>query len=386
MTISNGGTRVRFVDDERLDIIDAERMQTFGEQWAAQNLGILGLCSGVVGDPPTFTYSTITTRLTIGPCVLAYSEVDPATGALSTATVVYDPTNPAQPTMAPIVGPFAGSTAVLWAQRSEVAAQSETRRKWDTGTGTEVAFATETVYVGVTSAQAAPVGVVPAGTGWFPFAKITAWSGAPTTPTVVPLSIWDGEFQGTNLGNASVMTPFPYLPTANVVGGTTLSRGLANLLMKVRASLAKLIDSSDGTAWWDTTGLTRGMTQVDAILDPVENSPITVASCVYRWTGAGYSAIVGKNIVLPTLNPGVGVIDVKMSLPTGWNKAGVQATVVGDTGSAAYPTYRIVTPQQPDDWTSLGGDDWQIRVYQYDVDSLALADGPFSISVQAFAP
>ena len=251
MTISNGGTRVRFVDDERLDIIDAERMQTFGEQWAAQNLGMLGLCSGVVGDPPTFTYSTITTRLTIGRCVMAYSEVDPATGAMSTATVVYDPTNPAQPVMAPIVGPLAPDPAVLWARRSEVAAQSETRRKWDTGTGTEVAFATETVYVGVTSAQAAPVGVVPAGTGWFPFAKITSWAGAPLVPTVVPLSIWDGEFQGTNLGNAAVMTPFPYLPTANVVAGTTLSRGLANLLMKVRMSLAQIMDAALGKAWWE---------------------------------------------------------------------------------------------------------------------------------------
>lgn len=184
-----GGDRVRFVDDERLDMPDAESLHELnydyisdlaaalfgGSRFSGATLPVGGTLSRLSFDATTPSATTI-----YGPdgtstrkAMFFYSYANQS-GYHEAQVLVYDPARTGQQTTVDLSSYTAGDTPYIWAKRVDYNTAVDTRKKWVTGSpGSETTFslATRERYVisfEVTATASAPSADV----GWFCVARV----------------------------------------------------------------------------------------------------------------------------------------------------------------------------------------------------------------------
>ena len=329
-TIDRAGDRSRWISQERYDIQDITNDAALNEALIMRQGGIMGKCAGIVGTPPTFTWNAVTQRLAVGACILAYSTDDGNGYENQFATVRYDPAQAWQTQQAPNLGAYsvAGIPCTLWAQRTAGAADSETRRVWSAGA--ETAQTVDVVYREKVIMTATAV-TNPAPFPWFPFAKVT-WNAG--TPIVVPLDLFDGDFQGSTLGNASTMTAFPVTATKNLVGNLVISKGLVPLLKVMRQSLAQILDTTLATPWWLSPpggGLTQLSTTATGLQtqlnDRGNKAAVIMQTDVVGTPSISYSSVFGGG-TLAIFSYVTGTYTFTLNFPGGVSAAAVKGLVI----------------------------------------------------------
>lgn len=189
------GDLVRLEDDERLDIPDARRLQSFVYEALADAIGgTFGPCYGVLSEP---AFGAVVGAVTIGECVLV--GIKAATGGSKRFRGGVFPYNPASSYQA-------GNTTInlsayqspeafpyLWFCRRELEADIETRVR-HVG-GVESTYAPKTTrrqYIGfgATTDFSTPPNETE---DWFIFARVTGWSGVfpNKVPAIEPVHIFD---------------------------------------------------------------------------------------------------------------------------------------------------------------------------------------------------
>lgn len=263
--------KVRFDSQERLDIPDALALQQLGYDYDAAELGgLLGLINaddelqgGSLFAGGCITVPTIDTTdpasIVVGPFTLMQIERT-ATGKI-TSQVVLCPGG--------YVTALAGAspaTPWLWFRREESEGTAATRRKW--ATTKEAAYSPNTRLMESADIDRAATSRPATDTtwGWFPWAKVTGWTGP--TPTIALLSAWDSFDSGADPGEKT-WDAGPVLLTND-----ESYQSLRGLLFYMRLALARQRDSDDGTAW--TSAPPRGLKQLDADLTAAEADVATV--------------------------------------------------------------------------------------------------------------
>jgi hypothetical protein len=250
------GDRVQLYDDERYDVVDADRVQTLLHDY----LELLGAMFGVTqgGTLTLLLWDTTTLASIPVPEGLFFTGALSGAGGLAVGKVVrHDPTLPGQTSTINLSGQEPG-TPYIWARRTEVDSDLESRRQWDGGAGDEVTFTPNTkkverVVFGVG-------GTTPDGnSGWFKIARVVAW--AASKPAIQNLHPFDWAWDGINGSNATVGLVW------NTFGKVM---GAGPLLAHLARSLAVIQDKSGGKRWDDLPA--RDLTELDADLAAVEGT------------------------------------------------------------------------------------------------------------------
>ena len=364
--ITRAGDSVRYVAQERVDLPDfMDQSDTVRMALAVLQSGIMGQCAGIVGKPPPFVWNAGPKTLTVGTagppavgCTLGYGTETGSYGASQFACVAYEPGSAWQPSALSIpLGAFhdTDTPCVLWARRSQAQADSATRIVWSGGA--ETATPVNTVVRETLAMGASAVGSPPAWP-WFPFAKITAWVAG--VPTVAPLSIWDGVFQGAQLGDAAIMTAYPNIATGLHTPGGNVAYGLGKLALLMRNTLARLIKADGTVPWYDTSDVTMGVEDLAPYASVLKGSAmLPIAGAVVKFTaGPTYTLDVTYHCT-GIANPGTGITVVTFTVPTGW------IPLYGVTTPTTYPApVCFVGAAYPVFVAShVGYDEWTIEVH-----------------------
>ena len=208
--------RVKLVQDERLDIVDANRLQTMVYEYAAQALaGIIGLGNGVLTRPvATTVFDAIGIRqttfskffmvqATAGMAEFGAGAAGAGNDVLESdlTALVYDPADPNQTfdKLSPQAYAANEDTPSLWARWVEADTDVDTRRKWSVGDVAEIAFATETKVRKVIHFELNKGKPNDQGDGgpWFRIGKIHSWEGV--APVKQPRYTFFSPFDVQNL-------------------------------------------------------------------------------------------------------------------------------------------------------------------------------------------
>jgi len=230
------GDLVRLEDDERLDIPDARRLQSFTYEAVADALGALfGECSGVLSVP---VFGETVGAVTIGECMLAGFKRRPGSNTRVRGGLFhYNPASPYQ----------AGNTTLnlsayqspeafpyLWFCRRELEADVETRVRHIGGV--ESTYAPKTTrrqYIGFGATT--DLNTPPNETeDWFVFARVVSWSGVNPNkvPTIQPISVFD---RGHRLGAVNAAS------LSDLIGRYSLLTGFLDSSGGIETGIAKVI-------------------------------------------------------------------------------------------------------------------------------------------------
>lgn len=178
-----GGDRVRFEDDERLDIPDALALQELNYEYTSDvAAAIVGGSKAnnaplpVGGTMSRLVFNTSTPSATTirGPqgqsnskALFLYTYLA-QTGYGESQVLIYDPSKSGQQNTINLSGYTSGQTVYIWAKRFDQFTDWDTRKKWDTVSGAEEPFGMSTrerytIDFGVTTTTSAPGTDV----GWF---------------------------------------------------------------------------------------------------------------------------------------------------------------------------------------------------------------------------
>ncbi len=265
MTTLKTSAKVNFESQERLDlpdlntIMDNPRDALVETQGALGGARILGSTAavGVSGSLSQITFNTATLASTVieGPLSLInYLEVQP--GQHEGQVVLYDPSATGQQTTIDLT-PFSGGalTPYIWARRVDLPTNADTRRKWDTGSGSEIVFslATEIGYR-VEFEPSLSDKRTASEPEWFVIAKVESWAGL--VPTIRTWSPLDCGRDPSTLPNVTWSTN----PLSNAPLGYNQAFSL------LASMLVSLQDTTFGTHFLNTT-FTRGIKQINSQID-----------------------------------------------------------------------------------------------------------------------
>lgn len=182
---------IQLLDDERLDIVDIERLQELVDEYVARALGaFVGFSSGTLS---TIAFDTADpANVGIGECLLWRGVAAGTEGRLAEGRIIrHDPTLPSQTSVVDLSAYVAGEgTPWLWAKRVQVDSDTETRRQWDVGAGVEASITIPTKLVERVSFDVG-VEAPEAGVGWFKFARVTSWTDG--LPNITARHAWDPD-------------------------------------------------------------------------------------------------------------------------------------------------------------------------------------------------
>ena len=389
--------------DMRLDLPDAAAIQEFVQDTIVRTMGgLLGLASGVLtvptltavvaADPP----GPASVVLTIGSCLL-FDAQSAGNNAVDGRVLRHVFGDPNQTSILDVTSMQAGGVlGVLWARRVEITMDQDLRKRWDVLSGVERSFAPNTrrrervqfqATIGFATVPTAAAGTEP----WFPFARITAWSGgggAGSAPTLRAISVWDGHGNaGADVGD--VDTNLDLL----AVAATGANFALVKLLRIMRTVVAAHLDSTSASAW--NTGPTRGLSQLNTALSPIEAGleqtgvigslgwyPIAVARIAYDGLAAANSYTTQGNkrgfSDVNIVRSGVGGVDMVFDAGTltGYNIVAAIVTGEGNGNASFGAEPKAVGAAAP--YAATGG----VRVNILDL-AAVLSDRAFMIVVFA---
>jgi len=300
MAVDTMGDVVNITDDERLDKPDfTAATSTLIQATVAKVLGALvgsltGTTSPFMGcvSVPTTSWDNGTKFLTInGATFYQGGAAASPTSAPAGRVITYDPTKPWQTTVTGVdlTSQAAGSqTCVIWALRSTLNADLDTRKKWLPGASAETSFsgntrtrerisaflATNATFNG--SGQITAL-TAPPSTDYFPILKVTAWPAG--VPTVAAISMWDGTFTGGLVGDVPTrMDPLASAPNLGLI------------LLYLRQGLAYILDEDGGDNWTEAAANPYlGLKQI------TEDLPCAaLAAGVIADEGSGWTVVAGS--------------------------------------------------------------------------------------------
>ena len=227
---------------------------------------------------------------------------DNTANLLRGGVVTMDLNTPGQTATIDLSGVTSAHGAVIWGKRAEFNGEIDTRRKWDTTAGNEVAFSTETrvsnrvefAVTEITSANPLDVGAIspPASwpdDHWFPilvsngnfsgsgskvwsFRPVNAWdsfaedhrSQASATQVIEGSCTYVPNVKGIQKALLPVSTTDPSgsgrtgYPLSHLQGNFSLDRGgdtnLIKQLWRLRNAVQRIVGYKSGTAWYDAPG------------------------------------------------------------------------------------------------------------------------------------
>lgn len=311
MSDGRTGDRVRFEDDERLDIPDTQAISELAETAVVRALGgVMGFGSGVLSIP-TITYNSGVNAgiwdFDTGFTVWQASSGTSPTQAYDGRLLRYDPSKAWQSTLQIDLTAYSANDATVWVRRVEVSADLDARKR-DTGSG-ETTFSLNTrTREAIEITATANLSTIPsAGSGdeWVPIAWISNYSTGGAATQITFINAWDGLDNDGSIRDstvANVRTPI----TASI----SRDGGLVRLLYYMRLYMGLMIDSTSGTSW--STVPSRGLSQIDGVLDEYEALPSVLATCQATWGGSSWTVNAQKNVSASTGTHG----DFQITLPS----------------------------------------------------------------------
>lgn len=331
MAVDEMGDVVNITDDERLDKPDfTAATSTLIQATVAKVLGALvGSLTGTTlpfmgcVSAPTTSWDNGTKFLTInGATFYQGGAAASPTSAPAGRVITYDPTKPWQTTVTGVdlTSQAGGSqTCVIWALRSTIPSDLDTRKKWLPGASAETSFsgntrtrerisaflATNATFNG--SGQITAL-TAPPSTDYFPILKVTAWPAG--VPTVGTISMWDGTFTGGLVGD---------IPTR--MDSLASAPNLGLILLYLRQGLSYILDNTGGDNWVEAAANPyRGLKQLDDDLTAVEDKTamgIGMTGKVYKSGGSWIVSVPSGYSV--TLSSGTtGVFTLSMTVFPPW--------------------------------------------------------------------
>ena len=366
--------RPLLVDDERLDKPDADAMVSMLYEYSARAFGAaIGTVPAVDANygggclTPTVFDTANVQAVTIS--TFYYLEASESAHPIFGRVVMHDTALQSQITPSINLQPYQGPKATpwIWAKRTQVAMDLDTRRKWDVAQNKEIAFSTNTRERTRVEFQVADPGPPAVDTAWTPIARVVAWNGA-GQPTIVLKSAWSP----TNLDID---------PDADLYGSPNEAPGLAELLYQVRLALRRHMH---GSAWatapgsWDAIP-PRGLVEIDDLVTVLENAAVSTASAMILFGGGVYSIaqfVAGTDNgvgIAAIAKVGVGHIQIDITAPPigSWVPVGCHADAVIDTMN---PLRLSASAQKGGSLNQL-----RFRVYLFDTAG-NLYDGAFTFS------
>ena len=368
------------IADMRLDLPDAAALQELAQETMVRMLGgLVGLNSGCL-TIPSFTWAAPVVQ--IGSC-LFHDAQDAGSNAVDGRVLRHVRGGAYQGSSDLDLSLYGGATlGTIWARRTEIAADQDIRKKWNTTAGAErsfapntrrrerVQFATSAINIaGYANPPASAAGTEP----WFPIARITAWPAG--VPTVQPIRVWDGMLNnGTQVGQ---------VPT-NVDALADTNLGLGWLLHQIRRMIAVAADTTLGTNWL-TAGATKGIKQLDADLVAGASHPAGIVPYIHAMGKVQWDGTVNPNAYDSVGLPLQGVASI--------NRIGVGAvefTLVASAFVADTPGVMVTPYYGPNDplvpmvanvTVLTAGPPWAFRVEVFRLDTAAAADNSFMILV-----
>jgi hypothetical protein len=269
------GDRVRYEDDERLDIPDADAMQTLIYNYIGRALG--GLFGPAEG---AFSSMAFTASVDGGNPVIDIGEglifgahlLSPTGAGQKTADgilISHDPALPDQTSRvnAAVFEP-AQQEPYIWAALSLLETDTDTRRKWDIGTSDEITFSPKTrirqrVKFELSLTEPGATFDSP----WIRIGQITSWTGSgPALPTVTAIHPFDGAVDDTDDLKRRVTR---VLGNYNVLGLNAAFTWILYELLAIKdTAAAGATNPNDSYALNDLPP--RGLHQVDAALTTLE--------------------------------------------------------------------------------------------------------------------
>lgn len=293
-----GGDRVRFVDDERLDIPDTLSLQELGYDYISDLAGAVigstkasGATLPVGGTMSKLVFDTSTPSATkiYGPdgastskAMFLYSYLNQS-GYSEVQTLVYNPAASGQQTTIDLSSYSAGSTPYVWAKRVDVNTDVDTRKKWDVSGNQEITTSLATreryrVQFTVTSSSSPPSSDV----GWFCIAKCVSIVGSAYSfrmvhpfdcgkePTANGALDWDNSVAPWSWSLSSAAGPF--------VG---MARALLALQQELRGSyntLYSAIQANDA----DISSLDTRVDTAETNIETLNDSVISISTILGR--------------------------------------------------------------------------------------------------------
>lgn len=287
------GHRVRFIDDERLDIPDAQAMQSLGLDYANELAAAIfggdqasGATAPVAGslcdinlDSTTPTATVVQGPTGAGKRAMFVHTYEVEAGLMETEILVYDPTLTGQQTTVELPLTYASTSfPALWVARIAIDDDTDTRRKWDTGTSTEVltSLATRERYrlqfVFRESVSSPPS----AEAGWFPIGVVTNYSNVLTgsNATFSVMHPFDAGVSPENTGYAAWGTGLPTSGKAGPLHTDLRFIGASQGFHQIAKTLANIQSrdaSGNNTVMWDAVQAVGGIKEHDSRITAVEN-------------------------------------------------------------------------------------------------------------------
>ncbi len=306
----SAGTRVRTVDNERLDKNDFDAIFSLIYGWAQLASGMTdGVAEGVL-SPPSVTYEVVgpVRQIRLGECTLyAAQNEGAATNRAIGYPVVYDPTSANQLQTTVDLSAFSNAQGVIWWTVDLTDTDLDNRRVWEAGypDGRAVAMLTrQRERIRFTTSADFDTAPAIAGTWYKMGVFFLPTSGAPTvrwghafdygwTTYMNPPSDLD-SFQQRWVGQWIFQDG--YDPADNTGRSFGLPRMLSQLAMYILTMLDSDYTFNPETLEFLTTGSTdfatgpdRGIVQLDADLATVETS-VTALDTRYRTAYWAYIA------------------------------------------------------------------------------------------------
>lgn len=311
--------RIQLTDDERLDIPDVLALQELTAEYVVRMLGgVMGAARGngsssdvtVSGSLNTLLFNTFTLASTeiLNKAMFVNYRLN-AVGDDEGQVVWFDPSDPGQQTTIDL--DVVGQTPYIWAKRFSISDDADTRRKWDTGSGTEVVFsmATRLRHRVEFAVNASDHRVTTGDDQWFIVAQVESWSGSvPTIRTWHPFDLGVGPVTDSTTSWAEARR----LGAVNALDGASL--GVNHALSVLLEQLGKH-RKADGTVHPLTSdpavGLDDLKTLSDAAFDSIDNIGISTGYWIrLQSSGAGTWTEIAKS---------GGVSVSVLSLNSGWD-------------------------------------------------------------------
>lgn len=288
----SAGTRVRVVDNERLDIPDYQAIFSLIYGWTQAAEGMIaGVNEGCL-SPPAVTYEEVgpVRQIRLGNATLYGAQNDATSSNLTAAfPVVYDPTDPNQLQSTLDLSSYANAGGAIWWTVDLVNSDLDNRRVWEAGypDGRAVAMLTRQRQR-VRFEATADFNTSPTPGTWFRMGAF--WLPTSGAPTVLWLHAYDygrqtdlsafiatGAEAGTRVRIGQWMFSDGYNPASNVGRSFGIGRYAAQLGMVALSMLDSgwvydpqtLEITSAGTVGFETPP-TRGLYQLDADLTTAE--------------------------------------------------------------------------------------------------------------------
>jgi len=386
--------RVRTVSQERVDKIDFDLLQELVDQGVRRQMGnLLGFAQGVV-SPFLTTYDPALFTLTFGRFSYCGTEMVPESQDSGTNNsksfrggfYAFNPNDEFQTSTwsiaaaraAAAAGNAAAAYPYIRVKPDQIPTKTEARIQWSGGAETPVSVQTQ---LGIRHIFDFPTAYPDSNNtdGYSVIGKITAWSAFgnpnPGTPTILPISMWDGlrldaevgtTLDLNNSGAGISVQPLlrtaadPTLSIPNFVGGGILPGpvdvGLVKVLGFIRGQIARIMDSNaaDGWEWWanpanpagSANPIDGGLSQIWNKLSELWNDYSTLTTVrpwanahfvfnpgplTYTLSAAGTSTGSPRNVTSAT-RAALGWIIVELlgtSVPAGWRYSHAVVTIDG---------------------------------------------------------